>query len=112
PSRRGGLHTVFTATGHRDASVLRHATEMGSRLVRQERPHRRREGIGSVHLRAISLRGIVLRHSRSQLGAESRAGTPALRLAVRARSDRKSTRLNSSHEWISYAVFCLNKKSK
>src|SRR5438105_8642383 len=24
--------------------------------------------------------------------------------------DRKSTRLNSSHEWISYAVFCLKKK--
>ena len=84
--RRGCVDAVFRARGHRDASVLRHATEMGSRLVRQERPHRRREGIGSVHLRAISLRGIVLRHSRSQLGAESRAGTPALRLAVRARS--------------------------
>src|SRR5207247_9984800 len=26
--------------------------------------------------------------------------------------DRKSTRLNSSHEWISYAVFCLNKKRR
>src|SRR5438105_10939942 len=26
-------------------------------------------------------------------------------------SDRKSTRLNSSHEWISYAVFCLKKKN-
>src|SRR5207247_4310116 len=26
------------------------------------------------------------------------------------RADRKSTRLNSSHEWISYAVFCLKKK--
>src|SRR5438105_2332495 len=25
--------------------------------------------------------------------------------------DRKSTRLNSSHEWSSYAVFCLKKKS-
>src|SRR5207247_8941849 len=25
------------------------------------------------------------------------------------RQDRKSTRLNSSHEWISYAVFCLTK---
>src|SRR6266536_5305003 len=25
------------------------------------------------------------------------------------RVDRKSTRLNSSHEWISYAVFCLKK---
>src|SRR5438105_10357438 len=27
-----------------------------------------------------------------------------------AATDRKSTRLNSSHEWISYAVFCLKKK--
>src|SRR5438105_7579649 len=27
-------------------------------------------------------------------------------------SDRKSTRLNSSHEWISYAVFCLKKKKR
>src|SRR5438105_10187718 len=29
-----------------------------------------------------------------------------------AHPDRKSTRLNSSHEWISYAVFCLKKKKK
>src|SRR2546422_2115280 len=28
------------------------------------------------------------------------------------RSDRKSTRLNSSHGYISYAVFCLKKKKK
>src|SRR2546430_2078407 len=28
------------------------------------------------------------------------------------RSDRKSTRLNSSHSQISYAVFCLKKKKK
>src|SRR5256886_7364304 len=39
------------------------------------------------------------------------------RLQVRARSldgvtDRKSTRLNSSHSQISYAVFCLKKKKK
>src|SRR2546429_6598751 len=27
-----------------------------------------------------------------------------------ARTDRKSTRLNSSHGYISYAVFCLKKK--
>src|SRR5438105_6052999 len=27
-------------------------------------------------------------------------------------TDRKSTRLNSSHEWISYAVFCLKKKTR
>src|SRR5688572_32269483 len=30
----------------------------------------------------------------------------------RARPDRKSTRLNSSHSQISYAVFCLKKKKK
>src|SRR5256885_7171333 len=30
----------------------------------------------------------------------------------RASSDRKSTRLNSSHLVISYAVFCLKKKKK
>src|SRR2546422_6494356 len=29
-----------------------------------------------------------------------------------AREDRKSTRLNSSHGYISYAVFCLKKKKK
>src|SRR2546428_3637399 len=28
------------------------------------------------------------------------------------RTDRKSTRLNSSHDQISYAVFCLKKKNK
>src|SRR2546428_9857535 len=28
------------------------------------------------------------------------------------RGDRKSTRLNSSHDQISYAVFCLKKKNK
>src|SRR5438552_7147480 len=30
----------------------------------------------------------------------------------RRRKDRKSTRLNSSHQIISYAVFCLKKKKK
>src|SRR2546422_5850444 len=29
-----------------------------------------------------------------------------------AQADRKSTRLNSSHGYISYAVFCLKKKNK
>src|SRR5207244_11839795 len=36
-------------------------------------------------------------------------GTGPLR---RGRRDRKSTRLNSSHQIISYAVFCLKKKNK
>src|SRR3712207_8971793 len=33
------------------------------------------------------------------------------RLAAGAEEDRKSTRLNSSHANISYAVFCLKKKT-
>src|SRR5258708_12898483 len=32
--------------------------------------------------------------------------------ADQIRQDRKSTRLNSSHQIISYAVFCLKKKKK
>src|SRR2546429_3979480 len=32
--------------------------------------------------------------------------------AMQHRLDRKSTRLNSSHGYISYAVFCLKKKTK
>src|SRR5256885_4202898 len=35
----------------------------------------------------------------------------ALRFAIEAIIDRKSTRLNSSHLVISYAVFCLKKKT-
>src|SRR5206468_11408916 len=39
------------------------------------------------------------------------ARPPALRMSVTT-EDRKSTRLNSSHDQISYAVFCLKKKKK
>src|SRR2546422_6906410 len=35
-----------------------------------------------------------------------------LRTVSFAKRDRKSTRLNSSHGYISYAVFCLKKKKK
>src|SRR2546422_5140173 len=35
-----------------------------------------------------------------------------LSVAQPNRADRKSTRLNSSHGYISYAVFCLKKKKK
>src|SRR2546421_5330769 len=34
------------------------------------------------------------------------------RVKLRRARDRKSTRLNSSHDQISYAVFCLKKKKK
>src|SRR3989442_10321798 len=37
---------------------------------------------------------------------------PKCGMALEAEIDRKSTRLNSSHVRISYAVFCLKKKKK
>src|SRR2546429_2452565 len=42
-------------------------------------------------------------------GSPSNWCTPIARTAAQ---DRKSTRLNSSHGYISYAVFCLKKKKK
>src|SRR5690625_6079746 len=47
-------------------------------------------------------------HGTPILVAADAAGVSARELADR---DRKSTRLNSSHVAISYAVFCLKKKS-
>src|SRR5574341_1960660 len=42
----------------------------------------------------------------------SRARWPGRCACGCAAQDRKSTRLNSSHQLISYAVFCLKKKKK
>src|SRR2546430_6021810 len=48
-----------------------------------------------------------LRYDAGQYAAARAAYEVAL-----ARGDRKSTRLNSSHSQISYAVFCLKKKNR
>src|SRR5260363_470147 len=51
---------------------------------------------------------------RSRVGAAGAGGRERElhRQAQGDRQDRKSTRLNSSHQIISYAVFCLKKKKK
>src|SRR5438270_1361331 len=49
------------------------------------------------------------------LGSGTSGGTLAPLFTIadgNAAADRKSTRLNSSHSQISYAVFCLKKKKK
>src|SRR3712207_7866050 len=45
-------------------------------------------------------------------GASTNDPTPTIAGRAGRRPDRKSTRLNSSHANISYAVFCLKKKNK
>src|SRR5258708_19591578 len=57
----------------------------------------------------------IFRASRSLISMRGwRASAPAatMRCASGASPDRKSTRLNSSHQIISYAVFCLKKKKQ
>src|SRR5574342_1128584 len=49
---------------------------------------------------------------RSDLGRGTPTTVQFLLNAMNANTDRKSTRLNSSHHRISYAVFCLKKKKK
>src|SRR5476651_1998232 len=53
----------------------------------------------------------TLFRSRLALRQGRAARTLALHDAHHRRRDRKSTRLNSSHANISYAVFCLKKKT-
>src|SRR2546427_5447354 len=53
----------------------------------------------------------VLAYMDSMIGM-FRAGGFSMDLTHHAMQDRKSTRLNSSHSQISYAVFCLKKKKQ
>src|SRR2546421_1034913 len=54
------------------------------------------------HLHVVDAVHVALRHARAG-GARREPRQP---------QDRKSTRLNSSHDQISYAVFCLKKKKQ
>src|SRR5437867_13265463 len=57
---------------------------------------------------------LVEQDAHAGWGEDRRAATTfsAASESVSAVRDRKSTRLNSSHRTISYAVFCLKKKKK
>src|SRR3712207_7404021 len=79
----------------------------------------RSQGPG-LFVRGLALRGarpagLVVRKGVRRLGEEAAVDGPQLDVlpgggVERAFQDRKSTRLNSSHANISYAVFCLKKK--
>src|SRR5438552_11231060 len=62
------------------------------------------------------IRGFFRERPRYQIRvAENALGIPGLprkEVSRKGHGDRKSTRLNSSHQIISYAVFCLKKKKK
>src|SRR2546428_8575569 len=63
-------------------------------------------GLGSAIVDAFAKRG-----DRVIAVARSRSDVSQLASKYPGETDRKSTRLNSSHDQISYAVFCLKKKT-
>src|SRR2546429_7341536 len=57
----------------------------------------------------------TLFRSARELGVpdpQAAVSDPVVKQRLRENTDRKSTRLNSSHGYISYAVFCLKKKKQ
>src|SRR5256885_10299865 len=77
----------------------------GSGRVRGARPGSTgiRQELGALEVQAARLRGLLV---------GLRGVSEASQILVGgAKQDRKSTRLNSSHLVISYAVFCLKKKN-
>src|SRR5436190_6259257 len=54
----------------------------------------------------------LFRSAGSEPGRKRATTTPTPTIRGPGSSDRKSTRLNSSHTVISYAVFCLKKKNR
>src|SRR5688500_19186882 len=79
-------------------TLFRSAWSRGHRVHGRLRSGKRRRRNRLARTARCDRAGVVRRSSRA-------GGT-------RLRADRKSTRLNSSHLVISYAVFCFKKKTK
>src|SRR5206468_10936439 len=75
-------------------------------------PDRRPDALGRLRLeRGLERDLLEAARFRQAAGRRPRRARPGQAQADVPR-DRKSTRLNSSHDQISYAVFCLKKKKK
>src|SRR5687768_18125690 len=91
--------TLFPYTTLFRSELGRRAREDGERLA--ELPYEFGEARHECRSSLTSLTG----------AAHEACGAGAHAFERRRAKDRKSTRLNSSHGYISYAVFCLKKKN-
>src|SRR2546429_4308121 len=103
----------FTDIFEADVHFVQLSTEFGGKFVDELGD---RESFGNV-ARKIPRPGKMPDQQRENLvGIDESAGAvndaDAVAIAISAETDRKSTRLNSSHGYISYAVFCLKKKKR
>src|SRR2546430_11488595 len=71
-----------------------------------------RHGVEPRHGKGLTPAIALLDHGDGREYLPRRHGRPSLAAHRSKKIDRKSTRLNSSHSQISYAVFCLKKKIK
>src|SRR3989440_1154170 len=70
------------------------------------------DGIRDLIVTGVQTCALPIRSEEHTSELQSRSDLVCRLLLVLFRSDRKSTRLNSSHDQISYAVFCLKKKKR
>src|SRR5438132_7860694 len=69
----------------------------------------RSPGVPRIAVHGLLTRGALCHPARRRCQQGDPLSAPA---SYHVRRDRKSTRLNSSHTVISYAVFCLKKKNQ
>src|SRR5689334_24212283 len=86
------------------------AAETFERALKRWRRFDPRRGAARTWLCQLA-RGAALDHFRADRRRRKREGVYASDIPELDEPDRKSTRLNSSHSSISYAVFCLQKKT-
>src|SRR5256886_8753599 len=72
---------------------------------------KKESGKFAYHLRKLLRQSLVALNKAERRYTITNLGKLVLSLARQIEEDRKSTRLNSSHSQISYAVFCLKKKT-
>src|SRR5438105_7704215 len=90
--------------------------EAGGGLERREREHQAGKLTARERIHLLLDEGTfeeldkLVRHRCVDFGMQEQRPAGDGFVTGFGRIDRKSTRLNSSHEWISYAVFCLKKK--
>src|SRR2546430_2375284 len=119
----GARSTLETAVGSRpklNTTSTRTTNTAAERIAVRDRNSTRRSLAATVQLwrRSSGNRiAILLAHlrrpatrPRREMHEPARAHERDVGREARALLDRKSTRLNSSHSQISYAVFCLKKK--
>src|SRR5207248_10794737 len=105
------VHTLLSSTSDAPRALHPFPTRRSSDLLRRLFGSRGLVGTGHQHEeRRLHLGDERLTPHGPAVEADAAADVLLLRRLVPGVGDRKSTRLNSSHRTISYAVFCLKKK--